>query len=345
MNVLLLVLAALAAAGLAYEALGRRRDRRLWPAPGQLVDVGGHKLHVRSLGAGSTAVVFESDEGAWSTHWGALPERFAGEARVIAYDRAGLGWSDLGPPPRDVETLARELHQLLMKTVPERDRRVVLVAHGTGANVARVYAHRYPFETAGIVFVDGRPDTLADRLRREQLPAPSVPGWVPRLQAALARFGVLRLMSLRSPRNAHLPLSERQRKMLDALELDPRVREGAFEELAAEPRTIEQLGRLRGETTMPVRVLVAGATLPEGLAPKSFPRDEFNRVWAEESAKLARMSVEVRVVPAPDVDHWLQLRAPELVGSAVSEILEAAREARAREAESHEMGASPRSAT
>lgn len=273
-------------------------------------------------------VVFEADEGAWSTHWGGLPERFAGSARVIAYDRAGLGWSDPGPAPRDAETLARELHQLLKKLVPEQGpgqpRRIVLVAHGTGVHVARIYAHRYPFEIAGLVFVDGHPATLVDRLRREQVRAPSAPRWAGKLEAVLARTGLLRLLMWRGSSNLALPLPERFRRMLDALELDPRVRRGAAEELAAEPRTLEQVGKLReGGSAIPTEVLVAGATLAEGRVPRSFPRDEFNRIWAEEGEKLARGSTAADVRVIDEADHLLQLHAPELVESVIRGVIEA----------------------
>jgi pimeloyl-ACP methyl ester carboxylesterase len=319
----LLVVSALLLAGLTVETLCRRRDRRNWSAPGQLVDVGGHRLHARSWGAGPLVLLFEADEGAWSTHWGTLPERFAQDARVVVYDRAGLGWSQPGPPPRDAETLARELHQLLRKLVPEAGRKALIVAHGTGVHVARMYAHRYPFETSGLVFVDGHPDTLADRLRREQVRAPIPPRWLATLGRALTRVGLLRLLALRGTSNSALPLSERQQRLLDALELDPRVQRGASDELAAEERTLEQVGRLRDESTIPTRVLVSGATLSEDRVPRTFPRADYNRLWAEEGQRLGRGSTRAEVTLVEDADHLLQLRSPELVEAAIRGVLAA----------------------
>lgn len=317
----LLVLLALIALGLVYEAWARRRDRRRWPAPGQRVDVGGHHLHARVFGSGPLTVVFEADEGAWSTHWGTLPERLATSARVIAYDRAGLGWSDTGPAPRDSETLARELHQLLRRLAPDAGRRTVIVAHGTGAHVARMYAHRYPFETQGLVLVDGYPDTLIDRLRREQLRPPVAPPWASVVQTLMARLGLLRLMNLRGSSNDGLPLPERSRRLLDALELDPRVQAGAAEELAAEGRTLEQLARLREAGDVPFSVLVAGETLAVERVPRTFPREEYNRLWAEEGAKLARGSTCATVRRIEGADHLLQLRAVDAVEQATRALL------------------------
>ncbi|MEZ6016697.1 MAG: alpha/beta hydrolase [Planctomycetota bacterium] len=319
MNPYLLVPAALALAGLSLETWRRARARALWQAPGQRIDVGGHSLHAKSYGAGPSCSSSRPTRA--STQWGTLPERFADVARVIAYDRGGLGWSDLGPAPRDAETLARELHQLLRKLVPDPARRTLIVAHGTGAHIARMYAHRYPFEMVGLVLVDGHPDTLIDRLRREQVRPPVGARWLSALEGALARFGLLRLLALRGTSNNLLPLPARQIALLDALELDPRVRRGAAEELAAEERTLEQMGRLREATATPTHVLVAGATLDERRVPRTFPRSDYNKIWAEEGAKLARTSTCAEVTVLEDADHLLQLRAPDLVEQAIRGIL------------------------
>ncbi len=309
-------------AGYAVESWCRRRDRRAWPAPGQLVDVGGHRLHARSYGAGPLVVVFEADEGAWSTHWGSLPERFAPDARVIVYDRAGLGWSDPGPEPRDGESLARELHQMLRKLVPDPKRRTVLVAHGSGAHVARVYAHRYPFETAGVVLVDPHPDTLRDRLRREQVEAPEASPLAIHFGNLLARLGVVRLLSWRGGRNGWLPLPAKQRRLLDAFELDPRVRRAAAQELAAEARTLEQVQRASDLGAPPTHVLVSRETLAADRVPRTFPRAEFNRLWAEEGARIAGAVRAGTLSYVDEADHLLQLHAPEPVEAAVREVLE-----------------------
>jgi hypothetical protein len=43
---LLALIAILALAGATYQAVATEIDQRNFPAPGQLVDVGGHKLHI-----------------------------------------------------------------------------------------------------------------------------------------------------------------------------------------------------------------------------------------------------------------------------------------------------------
>jgi pimeloyl-ACP methyl ester carboxylesterase len=87
----------LGAAGVLCEAIATRREAARFPAPGQRVDIGGRRLHAQVLGTGEPTVVLEAGAGEWSTHWGSLPARLAPSARIVAYDRGGLGWSDMGP--------------------------------------------------------------------------------------------------------------------------------------------------------------------------------------------------------------------------------------------------------
>ena len=62
------------------------------PPPGQLVDVGGHRLHVWTRGEGSPAVLLEAGVAASSLSWARVQPALASVTRVCAYDRAGLAW-------------------------------------------------------------------------------------------------------------------------------------------------------------------------------------------------------------------------------------------------------------
>src|SRR5688572_33088765 len=66
--------------------------------PGELIDVGGHRLHVVCRGTGSPPVLLESGIAASSVSWALVQPRLAAVTRACAYDRAGFAWSD--PPSR-----------------------------------------------------------------------------------------------------------------------------------------------------------------------------------------------------------------------------------------------------
>src|SRR5512132_1702763 len=50
---------ALASIGGGYQTLGEAADAKAYPMPGQLIDVGGHSLHLRCTGSGTPTVVLE----------------------------------------------------------------------------------------------------------------------------------------------------------------------------------------------------------------------------------------------------------------------------------------------
>ena len=57
------------ATGLAYQRVATSRDLARTPAPGRLVNVGGHRLHIWCTGSGKPTVVLESGLGANAFGW------------------------------------------------------------------------------------------------------------------------------------------------------------------------------------------------------------------------------------------------------------------------------------
>ena len=79
-----------------------------FPPPGKLVDVGGWRLHLNCTGearASQPTVILEAGVSDFSVEWGLVQPGVAQFARVCSYDRAGDGWSDLGPHPRTLRQI------------------------------------------------------------------------------------------------------------------------------------------------------------------------------------------------------------------------------------------------
>ena len=126
------------------------------PPPGRLVDVGGWRLHLHCTGEvrdSQATVILEAGLGDFSVEWSLVQPRVVAFARVCSYDRAGSGWSDLGPLPRTMRQIAFELHTLLDKAGVRPP--YVLVGQSYGGVLVRVYAATYPQDVAGMVLVDG----------------------------------------------------------------------------------------------------------------------------------------------------------------------------------------------
>ena len=168
-----------------------------------MVDIGGLRLHldVRGHDHGKPTVVLEAGLGSFSPNWHWVQLALADELRVVSYDRAGLGWSDPSPEPRDAHTMAVELHTALHLagiTGP-----YVLAGHSFGGLVVRAFADAYRPEMAGLVLVDAsHPDQWA------RWPVP----FAHRLQvlsltvmAALARVGFFRVANPFGAVSAGLP--------------------------------------------------------------------------------------------------------------------------------------------
>ena len=122
------------------------------PAPGRLVSLGTHRLHLHCLGAGSPTVVFDAALGGSSLSWTFIQPAVAEFTTACTYDRAGFGWSDAGPMPRTVRRIAAELYALLRAA--EVTPPYVLVGHSFGALSIRAYTSSHSEDVAGLVFVD-----------------------------------------------------------------------------------------------------------------------------------------------------------------------------------------------
>lgn len=132
-----------------------------YPAPGLLVRVGDHRLHIFCQGQGSPTVVLDAGLGGNSLDWSRVQPGVAEYTRVCAYDRAGYGWSEPGPLPRDSGRIAYELHKLL-HTIAE-PAPYLLVGHSFGGYNVRLFASQYPDEVAGLILVDSAHE---DQFRR-----------------------------------------------------------------------------------------------------------------------------------------------------------------------------------
>ena len=122
------------------------------PPPGQLIDVGGYRLHLYSTGAGSPAVILDAALGGSSVSWAWVQPALSQRTRVCSYDRAGFGWSDAGPMPRTAARMAEELRTLLERAgVPPP---FIIVGHSFGGLVGLIFAARYRADVAGLVLVD-----------------------------------------------------------------------------------------------------------------------------------------------------------------------------------------------
>jgi pimeloyl-ACP methyl ester carboxylesterase len=215
------VLLVLAVAGAIYQAIATALAERAYPPPGEMVDVGGYSLHINCVGQGSPTVVLDAGSGLFSAQWVRVQRQVSDNTRVCAYDRAGMGWSEMGPDPRDAKQITSELHTLLGKAGIEGP--YVLVGHSYGGMYMQTYAARYPDKVAGVALVDSStdPDQFSQRPEAQDSQEPqeqksTLVSQLLRFGISLpARLGIVRLLSNLDPASSELP--PKQRAQTDAL--------------------------------------------------------------------------------------------------------------------------------
>jgi pimeloyl-ACP methyl ester carboxylesterase len=192
-----LALLLVAAVGGAYETIRETFGDDASAMPGQLVDVGDHKLHISCTGEGTPTVILEAGLGQPAAEIaGWIQPGVASTTRVCAYDRAGSGSSELADSPQDGIAIATDLHTLL--TEAEIDGPYVLAGHSSGGVYVQVFAARYPDDVAGIVLLDSQPPDALENLPGYAGESPAIRSTYA-LGPSLARVGLMRLLYVSVP--------------------------------------------------------------------------------------------------------------------------------------------------
>ena len=325
-----IVVVFLLSAGYLYQRRTTVADFEQYPAPGQLVDVGGYSLHINCTGQGSLAVIVDAGNGDFSLSWQGIQPDVAKFTRICTYDRAGYGWSDPSPKPRTAKVMAEELHTLLSTAGVEPP--YVLVGHSLGGYNVRMFADLYPDEVAGMVLVDaGHEDQLKrfppeyEKINRQQSSFYSTMGF-------MARFGILRLLGNSSggvdmvpPQFLRVPVSV-QAVYLTMLS-HPSFFDAALDEFRALPETTEQVRTTKKLGDLPLIVLTAETTVDPaaleaiGLSP-DFDASRIQQIWYDLQTELAGLSTNGERIIVKDSTHSIHLDQPQVVIDSIRKVME-----------------------
>lgn len=130
---------------------------------GRLVDIGGRNLRLVCVGPKSDQPVIWMEAGAWglAADFAAIQQRLAERGlRSCAYDRAGMGFSDPGPKPRDSAAIVADLAKLIAAS-GERGP-FVFMAHSMAGQHIRLYAGQHPEQVAGLVLLEATTPEMAE---------------------------------------------------------------------------------------------------------------------------------------------------------------------------------------
>ena len=302
------------------------------PPAGELVDVGGYKLHINCNGPAEKngdelpTVIVESGAGVSSPvyHW--IQDGVSKTTKVCVYDRAGLGWSDASDHPRDAKTLNTALHTLLDKKGIRRP--FVFVGHSIAGLYMRDYVERYPDEVAGLVFLDpSHPKQyqmigLSDSQMAEQMESIKTKLFFVKL---VMRLGVLEVFNpLNGGDMSSYP--ENIRRQTGYLSKQPGyidtvlIEAGDFEKAAGQADQNKSLG------SRPVVVISATKEMQPGALPEGVSSEKFLGAFGKAHDEIATLSTRGEHVKIETASHMSLITNKEHAATVVSHILKMVQE-------------------
>jgi pimeloyl-ACP methyl ester carboxylesterase len=302
----------LPAVGFLNQLTTTARDLAAQPPPGQLVDVGGHSLHIWCTGTGDPTVILDAGLGGTFADWWAVQADVATFTRVCSYDRAGFGYSDAGPLPRTADRIVEELRLLLDASGLHAP--VVLAGASISGWYVRLFASLRSEQVAGVVLVDARHEDQGAKLTA--IGAPENPPWIAHIAWPFAHFGLMRLtgISLGLPEALY---PEAARRYVRATRSRPTALVAAASEMLNGSVSEAQVRATRRVLDLPVLVLTAGRRRPQ--------EAEVMSTLQKDQLSISKRSCQL---VAEDSGHAIMFNQPEVVVSAIRTAVDAHRSSR-----------------
>ncbi len=122
----------------------------------------GRRLNMVCMGDGApTGIILPGLDG-WTLDWRGPQQKLSKITRTCSVDRAGLGFSDPGPMPRDAAATVSDLYQALESSPMQGP--FILVGHSLGGLELRLFAYAHPQMVSGLLLIDPRIEHTTDRM-------------------------------------------------------------------------------------------------------------------------------------------------------------------------------------
>lgn len=307
-----------------YQYIATKLDARKYPPIGKLIDVDGYKLHMIDSAVSNNydvtqpTVVLDSGIGSTTFDWLLVYPEIAKFARVIAYDRAGYGWSDVSPLPRTSANIVAELHAMLHNAGVQGP--YILVGHSFGGLNVRLFAATYPDEVVGIVLVDALHESVMHRLPQIFI---GFKHWIYR-QLFFVYFGVPRIVS--NCKSYFYPV-EIQDKTVDRLhKTTMRYYRTLFSQLDFLPISCEQMKAARVSLPdVPVVVISEGKQVVPAKSPcgSYSPAEvmQINATWLQLQTDLVHQFSHSKQMIAHQSGHNIPHEQPQIIIDAIYEMV------------------------
>jgi pimeloyl-ACP methyl ester carboxylesterase len=303
----------------------------------RLVEIAnGRKLNLYCVGSGSPVVIFDYAWGGPPTAWEYIQAAIGRQTTACTYDRAGYGFSDAGPLPRDTSALVTDLHQLL--EAAQLKPPYVFVGHSLAGLNGTLFADRYLKQMAGMVLVD---PTFAHQVEKFN----TVPGFKKLAAQSDPDFSECIAMA----KSGQLPTDAK--RIQDCLDRDPhddateRAIKDQWDMSVPHWLTLQSEGNSAGISPhnvnlddpeldaarrnwgdLPLIILTSEDKAIGGPSASAKQIAALNAVWKDGHDELASRSTRGRNIVVPGATHYIQIDHPQVVIKAIEQVLQMAKQ-------------------
>lgn len=289
----------------------------------------GRRLNMVCMGKGTPVAIGLPGLSEWSIGWTGLQGALSKTTRTCLIDRAGYGFSDPGPMPRDAAANASDLYEALKASHMRGP--FVLVGHSLGGLELRLFAYRHPEMVSGMLLIDPAIEHSAAKLQqsKEELDEPAA---YFRACLAMAQAGPLATGEAAPGQTQPCVPTPHSKRTAEEKRLMPLVfaRPSRFETWISQwenlnGRSSEEVEAARRTLgSVPLIILSQDkAHLAQGR--KGVDPDRIYAAWTDAHENEARDSTrgEHRIVEG--AGHWIYGDRPDAVTGAFREVVEAVR--------------------
>jgi pimeloyl-ACP methyl ester carboxylesterase len=316
LGVVLLLVAAVCGAA-AYNFWAVRHYQALYPPPGKMYRVDGYQMHLYCTGAGSPTIVLEAGMGNDFRIWDLVQPELSPLTRVCSYDRAGVGWSDPRPGPRDSDSIINQLHGLL--TAAGIDGPIVLMGHSIAGLHLRAYASKYPGEVVGMVLVDPSTPAQFDRMpavMREQLHRSERQlSWL----KPLVPLGIVRLAG-QCGATPPAGLGGHKDWYLGDNNCSPSYLPSILGEMDGIDASTQEVARTGTFGDLPILIFSQDPAVKQPAISEDL-RARVSAVWYQLHEELKGLSTRSRRIVAKGSTHYIQIDRPDLLNREVASFI------------------------
>ncbi|WP_440111579.1 alpha/beta fold hydrolase [Paenibacillus sp. QZ-Y1] len=292
--------------GTAYEAYQSAKDMKTYTPPGKFYEVSGRNMHLYTTGRGDATVVLASGWGTPNPYvdFSSLYDKLKSQVKIAVYDRFGYGYSDYTDQPRDIDTMAEEIHQLL-RTSGQRPP-YIMVGHSLGSLETLRYAQMYPDEVVGMIMIDGGSPEYYSTVEMGKSE------WYFDSARFLVKTGIARTLLHSDRMMASLVIdpdqvTEPMKKAATISTLKHAYNENMMEEIRNAKMNAACVLDHKKEFSFPISILTASSEKP----------DESSRAWQADQAEFASWSRQGTQRTVLNAKHDIHNSQPDIVAAEI----------------------------